>query len=201
MWHLAFSTHVSPQKGIEQTQRQKDSVLYIQTGGQIVQDYKFTEIFPGIYLTGPVPRKYPEKNYTAGYKRKDSAGNMVEDNLPDDMSLIIQTAKGLVLLSGCGHAGIINTVTYARDNLQQQALLASIGGFHLLQNTDEQIRWTADQLKTTGIRYFMGAHCTGIEPVYQIRKWADLKRGECIVGSVGDIFDPEKGFTSGPLTR
>jgi len=195
-----FDTRISS-KGIEQTQRQKDSVLYIQTGGQIVQDYKFTEIFPGIYLTGPVPRKYPEKNYTAGYKRKDSAGNMVEDNLPDDMSLIIQTAKGLVLLSGCGHAGIINTVTYARDNLQQQALLASIGGFHLLQNTDEQIRWTADQLKTTGIRYFMGAHCTGIEPVYQIRKWADLKRGECIVGSVGDIFDPEKGFTSGPLTR
>ncbi|MGI8600382.1 MAG: hypothetical protein ACR2KB_14105 [Chitinophagaceae bacterium] len=44
-------------------------------------------------------------------------------------------------------------------------------------------------IEKTGIRYFMGAHCTGIEPVYQIRKWAGLKRAECIVGSVGAIFE------------
>ena len=140
-------------------------------------------------------------NYPAGVKRKDASGDFVEDNVPEDMSLVIRTDKGLVLLSGCGHAGIINTVTHVRNDLQQESLLAAIGGFHLLQNTDEQIKWTAEQLKASGIRYFMGAHCTGIEPVYQIREWASLKRGECIVGSVGDTFDPDKGFTSGPLTR
>ncbi|MEJ7671408.1 MAG: hypothetical protein WKF59_01485 [Chitinophagaceae bacterium] len=89
----------------------------------------------------------------------------------------------------------------SQNNLQQQPLLAAIGGFHLLQNTDDQIRWTADQLKTSGIRYFMGAHCTGIEPVYQIREWVGLKRGECIVGSVGGTFDLEKGFAAMLLTR
>ncbi len=47
-------------------------------------------------------------------------------------------------------------------------LLAAIGGFHLLENSDEQVKWTASQLKKTGIRYFMGAHCTNIEPVYQM---------------------------------
>ncbi len=117
------------------------------------------------------------------------------------MSLVIRTGRGLVLLSGCGHSGIINTITHARNNLDQETFLAAIGGFHLLENTDEQIRWTADQLKASGVRYFMGAHCTGIEPVYQIRERINLKRGECIVGSVGATFDLEKGFTAGSLTK
>jgi len=202
-------THVAPgffdirvsAKGIEDKDRQNDSLIYTQTGGQVMEDGNFTEIFPGIYLTGPVPRKYLEKNYPIGNRIRDASGNLVEDNIPEDMSLVIRTEKGLVLLSGCGHAGIINTVEYARNNLQQESLFAAIGGFHLLQNTDEQVKWTADQLRASGIRYFMGAHCTGVEPVYQIREWAGLKRGECIVGSVGDSFDLEKGFTTGPLTR
>ncbi len=198
-----FDTRITS-NGNENTTRQKDSLLYTRTDGQIIVHKNFKEIFPGIYLTGPVPRKYPEKNYTlsgkAG-KKKDALGNIVEDNIPEDMSLIIQTEKGLVLLSGCGHSGLINTITYVQSILQQQNLLAAIGGFHLLLNTDEQIKWTAAQLKDSGIRYFMGAHCTGIEPVYQIRELAGLKRGECIVGSVGAIFELDKGFATGPLTR
>ena len=195
-----FDTRISS-KGNEDKSRQKDSLLYIQTDGTIIQHNKFEEISPGIFLTGLVPRIYPEKNYPLTAKKKDASGNIVEDNIPEDMSLIIRTEKGLVLLSGCGHSGIINTIEHVKNNLQQQPLLAAIGGFHLLQNTDEQIKWTADQLKKSSIRYFMGAHCTGIEPVFQIRQWTNLKRGECIVGSVGATFDLDKGFTAGPLTK
>lgn len=195
-----FDTRLSS-KGNEDKSLQKDSLLYIQTDGTVIQHNKFEEISPGIFLTGPVPRIYPEKNYPLTAKKKDASGNIIEDNIPEDMSLIIRTKKGLVLLSGCGHSGIINTIEHMKNNLQQQPLVAAIGGFHLFQNTDEQIKWTADQLKKSGIRYFMGAHCTGIEPVYQIRQWANLKRGECIVGSVGATFDLDKGFTAGPLTK
>ncbi len=185
----------------DSSNRRKDSILYIKTGGKIVEHNHFEEILPGVFLTGPVPRQYPEKNYPAGVKIKDDSGNLIEDNVPEDMSLVILTDKGLVLLTGCGHSGIINTLTYTRNNLNHQPLLAAIGGFHLLQSTDEQIKWTAVQLKASGVRYFMGAHCTGIEPVYQIREWAGLKRGECIVGSVGATFDLDKGFTIGALTK
>ena len=198
-----FDTRISS-SGDENKSRQKDSLLYIQTGGKIKVHNGFSEIYPGIYLTGPVPRKYPEKNYGLGgniSRKKDSVGNIVEDIIPEDMSLVIRTEKGLVLLSGCGHSGIINTVTHVQNNLKNQPLLAAIGGFHLLENSDEQIKWTAEQLKGSGLRYFMGAHCTGIEPVYQIRDWAGLKRGECIVGSVGALFELDKGFVSGPLTK
>jgi 7,8-dihydropterin-6-yl-methyl-4-(beta-D-ribofuranosyl)aminobenzene 5'-phosphate synthase len=179
----------------------KDSAEYVQNGGNIVVHKNFDEIFPGIFITGPVPRTYPEKNYPPFVKRKDPSGMIVDDNVPEDMSLIIYTEKGLVMLSGCGHSGIINTITYVRKNLPGQPVIAAIGGFHLFMNTDEQIKWTAEQIKNAGVRYFMGAHCTGIEPVYQIREWAGLKRGECIVGSVGAAFDIERGFNAGPLAK
>jgi 7,8-dihydropterin-6-yl-methyl-4-(beta-D-ribofuranosyl)aminobenzene 5'-phosphate synthase len=195
-----FDTRLSS-TGEDETKMQQDSALYVQSGGKIITHASFTEISPGIYVTGPVARKYPEKNYDQRWQKKDAAGKTVADIVPEDMSLIIRTEKGLVLLSGCGHSGIINTISQARENLQQEPVYAAIGGFHLLQNTDEQIRWTADELKKAGIRYFMGAHCTGIEPVYQIREWAGLKRGESVVGSVGATFDLVKGFAPGALAR
>ncbi|WP_132052660.1 MBL fold metallo-hydrolase [Pseudocnuella soli] len=198
-----FDARISS-SGEENNSRRNDSLLYVETGGQIKVHDSFTEIHPGIYLSGPVPRKYPEKNYTLGantLRRKDASGKVVEDIVPEDISLVIRTEKGLVLVSGCGHSGIINTITHVQNNLQNQPLLAAIGGFHLLENSNEQIKWTAAQLKESRIRYFMGAHCTGIEPVYQIREWVGLKRGECIIGSVGDVFDLDRGFVTGPLTK
>ncbi len=195
-----FDTRISA-NGDENNGRKKDSLLYAQTGGKIVLHKNFEEIFPGIYLTGYVPRVHPEKYYSVTAKKKDAAGKVVEDNNPEDMSLIIRTDKGLVLLSGCGIPGIINTITHTQKNLKQLPVFTAIGGFHLLKTSDEQIKWTASQLKKAGIQYFMGAHCTGIEPVYQIREWAGLKRGECVVGAVGATFDLSKGFTMGPLAR
>lgn len=197
-----FDTRISS-SGQEFSSRKTDSLQYIQTGGVVQMYERFTEIHPGIFLTGQVPRKYPEKNYGLGgnvIRKKDELGNIVEDIVPEDMSLVIRTEKGLVLISGCGHSGMINTITHIQDYLQQP-LLAAIGGFHLLENNDEQIKWTANELKKTGMRYFMGAHCTGIEPVYQIREWNNLKRGECIVGSVGAVFELDKGFIAGALTK
>ncbi len=195
-----FDTRVSA-SGEDNNSKKKDSLLYIQTGGKVIMHKNFEEIFPGIYLTGNVPRVHPEKNYPPNAKKKNAEGKIVEDNLPEDMSLIIRTDKGLVLLSGCGHSGIINTITHAQNNLKQLPVFTAIGGFHLYNNLDEQIKWTANQLKKAGIQYFMGAHCTGIEPVYQIREWAGLKRGECVVGAVGASFDLPKGFNTGPLAR
>ena len=195
-----FDTRVSA-KGEDDDSRKNDSLVYTKTGGKIILHKNFEEIFPGIYLTGNVPRVLSEKNYPPNAKKKNAKGKIVEDNLPEDMSLVILTDKGLVLLSGCGHSGIINTITHAQNNLKQLPVFTAIGGFHLYNNLDEQIKWTANQLKKAGIQYFMGAHCTGIEPVYQIREWAGLKRGECVVGAVGASFDLSKGFNTGPLAR
>jgi 7,8-dihydropterin-6-yl-methyl-4-(beta-D-ribofuranosyl)aminobenzene 5'-phosphate synthase len=179
--------------------RSKDSVRYMQEGGHIKVIDHFTEIYPGIYLTGPVPRKYNEKNYQKDNRIK-SGKDFIEDNIHEDMSLVISTVKGLVLLSGCGHSGIINTVSYMQEYLKD-SLYAAIGGFHLFNADEAQIKWTANYLKRAGIKYFVGAHCTGINAVYEIRRLCALKRSDCVVGAVGSFFDLSKGLASGWLAK
>jgi 7,8-dihydropterin-6-yl-methyl-4-(beta-D-ribofuranosyl)aminobenzene 5'-phosphate synthase len=181
--------------------RRKDSIDYVLTGGSIIEHSSFDKILPGVYLTGNVPRVYDERNYYKDMWRLDKFNNLQEDNIPDDMSLVISTKQGLILISGCGHSGIVNTIAHINKNLPNQKIIAAIGGFHLLKCTDKQIKWTAENLKKAGVKYFMGAHCTGMEPVYEIRKFASLKRGDCIIGSVGDIFNLNKGFITGDLNK
>jgi len=179
--------------------RVPDSARYTQEGGHIKVLDQFTEIYPGIYLSGPVPRKYNEKNYQKD-NRIQSGNRFIEDDVNEDMSMIISTNKGLVLLSGCGHSGIVNTISYIQEYLKD-SLYAAIGGFHLFNADDAQIKWTAGYLKKAGIKYFMGAHCTGINAVYEIRRLCAMKRNECVVGAVGSFFDLSQGIMPGWLAQ
>jgi 7,8-dihydropterin-6-yl-methyl-4-(beta-D-ribofuranosyl)aminobenzene 5'-phosphate synthase len=149
------------------------------------------EIFPGAWLTGPVPRKHPEKNWSGNVRSADT--------IPEDQSLVLDTVKGLVVVAGCGHAGIINTLEHARETVRNAPVHAAIGGFHLFNASDETLAWTADHLKRMGLAHFLGAHCTGIEAVYKIRGAVGLSRRTCAVGSVGGVFDLEKGLLPGAL--
>ncbi|MFN0111447.1 MAG: MBL fold metallo-hydrolase [Blastocatellia bacterium] len=173
---------------------------YEATGGQFIEYAEPKEILPGVWLTGTVPRIHPEKNWS-GTGRMKSPDGLVEDTLPEDMSLVFVTDKGLVLLSGCGHAGIINTLEHARKKIQPAPIYAAIGGFHLFALNDEKLSWTAGKLKEFGLKNFLGAHCTGIEAVYRIRQQAGLDRQSCVVSAVGSSFTLDKGIDPTPLAR
>jgi 7,8-dihydropterin-6-yl-methyl-4-(beta-D-ribofuranosyl)aminobenzene 5'-phosphate synthase len=170
-------------------------------GGRFVIHQKAGEIFPHAWLTGPVPRVYPERNWSGSLRLKPAGGSESEDNVPEDQSLVLDTEQGLVLISGCGHAGIINTIEHARKQIRAAPLVAAIGGFHLFQAGDEHLEWTAGKLKEFGIRSFLGAHCTGIEAVYRLRSLAGLDRRTCAVGAVGGGFDSEKGLEPGMIAK
>jgi 7,8-dihydropterin-6-yl-methyl-4-(beta-D-ribofuranosyl)aminobenzene 5'-phosphate synthase len=161
-------------------------------GGKFVVHTKPAEIMPGIWLTGVVQRKYTEKNYPLNRNVQTKDG-IIPDVVPEDMSMVIQTAKGLVVLTGCGHSGIVNLLDYSHELLKSD-IYAAIGGFHLLALDDTQLDWTAAKLKEFGVQNFVGAHCTGIEAVYHIRKQIPLSRANCVVGSVGSSFDLDKGI-------
>ncbi len=81
------------------------------------------------------------------------------------MSLVFDTEAGLVVLSGWGHSGIINTLEQARNTIRQAPIHAAIGGFHLFDSSDETLSWTAGKLREFSLANFVGAHCTGIEAV------------------------------------
>ena len=173
---------------------------YEATGGKFIDHDQPDEIIPGVWLTGPIPRAYPEKNYPGGIEVQ-KGGAWVEDNLPEDMSLVFNTDRGLVLLAGCGHAGLINTLQYARQFLRPAPVDAAIGGFHLFSAKNETLDWTAGKLKEYKTAQILGAHCTGIESVYYLRQKLGLNRHTCIVGTVGAIFDLKDGIRTGAIAR
>lgn len=174
---------------------------YEATGGAFVVYDGPREIRPGVWLTGPVPRVHAEKNWGAGSQLKAANGALSEDNLPEDQSLVIDTAKGLVVISGCGHAGVINTLEYARAKIRRAPIHAAIGGFHLYAATDDQLAWTAGKLKDFGLQQLLGAHCTGIEAVYRIRELNSMTRKTAAVGALGGGFNLEKGLEPGSISR
>lgn len=173
---------------------------YEATGGKFIEQEQGAEIFPGAWLTGPVPRKYPERNWSVTGKVQTPAG-LVEDTIPEDQSLVLNTPQGLVVITGCGHAGVVNILTFAEEHFPGQRVQAIVGGLHLFPATDDQLNWTADKLKDFKVANLLGAHCTGIEAVYRIRERLGLPRSCAVVGSVGSTFVLGEGIRAGSLAR
>lgn len=173
---------------------------YEASGGAFVEHAAAASIAPGIWVTGPVPRVHPERNWF-GSRRVQTPDGEQEDTVPEDMSLVFDTPSGLVLLSGCGHAGIINTLEHARKSVRDAPVHAALGGFHLLEASDEHLTWTSAQLKRFQLQHFLGAHCTGIEAVFRIRQQCGLSRGTAVVGSVGATFTLGSGISPTSLAR
>ena len=115
----------------------------------------------------------------------DSNGNIVEDTIPEDQSLFFDTDNGIVLISGCGHAGLINTLDYVKKIIPNRPIYKIIGGFHLLNLNEKKLEWTAKKMEEFGVKFFVGAHCTGLNSTYSIRNFMNLSSKNALVGSVG----------------
>ena len=173
---------------------------YAAAGLTFIEHDGAQQILPGVWLTGPVPRVHPERNWS-GKGRVRTPEGLVEDTIPEDQSLVFDTDRGLVILAGCGHAGIVNTVDYARKIVRPAPIHAIVGGLHLYALDDERLNWTADQLKAAGLENLLGAHCTGLEAVYRIRQRAGLDRKTAVVGAVGSSFALGQGIDPRDLAR
>jgi len=173
---------------------------YEATGGRFVEHSGGADIFPGAWLTGPVPRKYPERNWSVSGKVQTPDG-LVEDTIPEDQSLVLDTTQGLVVVTGCGHAGIVNILTAAATKFPGRDVDAVIGGLHLFPASDEQLNWTGDEFRQFKVANLLGAHCTGIEAVYRLRQRAGLTRRTAVVGAVGSTFTLDEGIAAGALAR
>ena len=147
-----------------------------------------TQLIPGLWTTGQVPRKYDEKNWSGVSKMIDSKGNIVEDIKPEDQSLFFDTENGIVLISGCGHAGLANTLDYVQKIIPGRPIYKIIGGFHLLKLNNDKLEWTAKKMREAGVNYFVGAHCTGLNSTYSIRNFLGLTSESALVGSVGTVI-------------
>lgn len=158
------------------------------TGGTFVVHDGPGEIVPGVWVTGPVPRVHPERNWSGDRLIEGPDGRWVEDTLPEGQELVIDTDEGLVVLSGCGHAGVVNIVTHARARIREAPVRAAVGGFHLMESTPAHIEWTGERLREVGLGELLAAHCTGDAAIQHFGAHVVPKGKRTLELGVGDSF-------------
>jgi 7,8-dihydropterin-6-yl-methyl-4-(beta-D-ribofuranosyl)aminobenzene 5'-phosphate synthase len=112
--------------------------------------------------TGEIPMISEYEEIDSGLYDKET-GEMLPDALKDDLALIIDTEYGLVVILGCAHRGIVNTLKQAQQVTGKELIYAAIGGTHLLNATRARWEKTAADLKEMGVQYLGVSHCTGFE--------------------------------------
>ena len=157
-----------------------------------------TEIFAGVWVTGPIQRTHPEKNYS-GQAWVLLDGELVEDFLPESQGLTIITPQGHIVLLGCGHAGVVNTLEHIQASIDGLPVHSVIGGLHIYAADEATLGWTADKLVQIGVQHLIGAHCTGIEPLFRLRQAANFSRRTAVVGAVGASFVLGEGIRPGNI--
>jgi 7,8-dihydropterin-6-yl-methyl-4-(beta-D-ribofuranosyl)aminobenzene 5'-phosphate synthase len=93
------------------------------------------------------------------YVKED--GSLRNDPIPDDLSLIVRTQQGLVIVLGCAHRGIISTIRHAQKITGEERVHTVVGGTHLFPKTDEQVERTIVALQEIGVQKLGVSHCTG----------------------------------------
>jgi len=174
---------------------------YQALGGSFVEHADAAELLPGVWLTGQVPRRTTEQNFPKGIEVQLPDGRWTVDDVPDDLSLVLDSVKGLVVVTGCGHAGVVNTVEIAKERVREAPIFAIIGGLHLFEADDARVDWTASELKRLRLAHLVGAHCTGIEALMRLRQGTGLNRKTAVVGAVGASFNLETGIDPGDIAR
>ncbi len=141
-----------------------------------------TEVASGLHSTGPVPRVTEFEDVGgAFFLDRDCA---TPDLLPDDQAVYVETAGGTVVLLGCGHAGMINTLWYVRTLTGDRPIRAVIGGMHLRTASDERVRRTIVELERLGWPRLYPCHCTGFTASARFWQRFPDRCSPCVVGTI-----------------
>lgn len=155
-------------------------------GAEVVLSTGPYKLAPGCWTTGAVPRRSFERSgIPAGrfYRHDDE---LLPDRLEEDQAIVINVQdKGLVVVAGCAHSGIVNTVEYAREISGVERVWAILGGFHLARASAAEIERTVAALQALRPAVVAPSHCTGFAA---IRRFAETFPDAFVQGVVGTTF-------------
>jgi 7,8-dihydropterin-6-yl-methyl-4-(beta-D-ribofuranosyl)aminobenzene 5'-phosphate synthase len=150
-------------------------------GAEFDLSERIREVGPSIFLTGEIPRVNQFETGDSGLYT-DTCG-CTTDDLLDDQSLVIAGENGLVLILGCCHAGLINTIEHARETTGISQVRAIIGGTHLGFCGDAQIDATVRLLREFDIGCIYGSHCTGFAAAARLHRELPGRFRPALVGT------------------
>jgi len=153
-------------------------------GGVLLSARNSVRIADGVVATGEIERVTPYEK-PQGFWTVDNE-RFKEDTMRDDQALVLDLEhRGLVVVSGCAHAGIINTIKYSQKSMGVKHVHAVIGGFHLKDSKEEIVRKTIDDLTDIDPDFVYPCHCTGSKP---IRDLTERFKQRCKPLTTGDRF-------------
>ncbi len=114
----------------------------LKNGGDIIEVKDFARIAPGIFTSGELRARYKDKPLA-------------------EQALIIKTSRGISLIAGCAHPGIVNLINRAKLKFPAESLLMAMGGFHLKDSSRQVIAGTIKRLKELGLKQVAPLHCSG----------------------------------------
>ena len=166
-----------------------DRSLLTNAGYHIIEkDSASLWISDRVLVTGEIPRTNSfEKGFPNHYSRVEEGKLEPDPLINDDQAIIVKVKdKGLVIITGCGHAGIVNTLNYAKELTGEDRIYAVLGGMHLSGNLFEQIiPRTVKELEELKPRFVVPCHCSGLKAISEIaRKMPDA----FIQNSVGSKY-------------
>jgi 7,8-dihydropterin-6-yl-methyl-4-(beta-D-ribofuranosyl)aminobenzene 5'-phosphate synthase len=141
---------------------------------------------PGCWTTGAVPRRSFEQAGTPANRAYRDGDEFKRDRLEDDQSIVLNVKdKGLVVLTGCAHSGVVNTVRYAQEISGVDRVYAILGGFHLAPASDDDIARTIDEIESLQPALITPTHCTGFPAIAEFsRRMPD----QFVLGVVGTRY-------------
>jgi len=139
-----------------------------------------THILPGVTLTGQVPRVTDFEDVGGDFFLDPKCTK--PDELLDDQALFVESPQGLVIVLGCAHAGVVNTLHYIEKLTKSGQFYAAVGGMHLLRASRERIERTERVFREYKLQRIGPAHCTGADATS--RFWRDFP-DQCFTCTVG----------------
>ncbi|MGB2964808.1 MAG: MBL fold metallo-hydrolase [Anaerolineales bacterium] len=153
-------------------------------GAEIILSEGPYQLKPGCWITGYIPRNSFEYSGRSDRRRYRVGSEIKPDDLEDDQAIVINVKKkGLVVLSGCAHSGIVNTVEYAKEISGIQKVHAVIGGFHLAQADEDEINQTVDYFLEIQPQLVVPGHCTGFKAISRLAQAMPDQFVEGVVGA------------------
>jgi 7,8-dihydropterin-6-yl-methyl-4-(beta-D-ribofuranosyl)aminobenzene 5'-phosphate synthase len=138
-----------------------------------------------VLISGEVPRRTSYETGFPGHRALINDCWEDDEALIEDQFVAARTKEGLVILTGCSHAGIVNMVKYARELTGEERIVGIIGGFHLAKKSDSTIGATVHELKETQPALVAATHCTGWSAQQAIKS---ALGSVSIYSSVGDQY-------------
>jgi 7,8-dihydropterin-6-yl-methyl-4-(beta-D-ribofuranosyl)aminobenzene 5'-phosphate synthase len=143
-----------------------------------------TELYCSLHLTGPVPRTTDFEDTGGAFFTDRSC--MQTDDLMDDQAAFLETGVGTVVILGCAHAGVINTLRHVQSLTDNRPIHTVIGGMHLRHAGPERMDRTIEELRHVEVQRLLPCHCTGFEAA--ARMWSEFPR-RCASSPVGSVVD------------